>query len=633
MKQSEAISCIRAGELYRGGNMKRNIVRRPVAMLAMGILTSLLFLAGCASNVSRSKLSAEDVEARKTAIDLFVEGKAEEAKGNRDAAISLYFEAFQYNPESDDIAIGLSKAFISSGKILSAQLFAEKAVSINPSNVEGLRILQFLYQQEGDIPKAADCLEKLLKLKPDSDIGVVFRLAQYYFALDKDSKAREILLVHAKRPNLPRGDLAGIAGFLADNGLFDDAFAIYRSMVEADPTDVDSWVSMGSLYGETGQEKKALEVFTQALEKNPGNLSLLVSIGNYCMSGNNWDCAITYFERARSAGLNNAKVLSTLAALNFNAKRFPQAEALRDSVIGMGDDGPSFYFSMGKSMNYLERYGDAVEYYRKGFAKPIDKLQDDEKLNAYLGFVRALINSGQGEEALRIIREDAQKNIGDEEAVKDVEGMVYMEMKRYEDAISLYEWLVDSVPDNPRYIISLTQAYNAAGQYQKSEEKLLPLLRKEPANTRYLMQISIVYDSMKQFKKAEDALLKVIKLEPENAHALNNLAYMYIENGKSLSKAIEMVKRALKIDPKNGAFLDTLGWGFFRKGDLAAARENIEGALAIAEKADCGVIYDHYGDILVRQDQKDKAREAYQKAIEYGEDKDKIQKKIDALGR
>ncbi len=613
--------------------MKRDMMRRPSAILAMGILTSVLFLAGCASTAPRNKPSAADVEMRKQAIALFVEGKAEESKGNRDAAIALYFEALQYNPQSDDIAIGLSKAFIGSGKIKSARSFAEKAVSINSANVEGLRILQYIYQQEGDIAKAASCLESLLKIKPDSDIGMVFRLSQYYFALGKDSRAREVLLARAKHPGIPRDELMGIAGFLADNGFADDAIAILRGMVQNNPTDVDTWVTMGSLYGDMGQDKKAIEVFTQALEKNPGNDSLFVSIGNYCMMQNNWDCAITYFERARETGFNNARVMSTLAALNFNAKRTPRAEALRDSVIAMGEDSAPFYFSLGKSMNYLERAGDAVEYYRKGFAKPIDKIEEEDILNAYLGYVRALINSDRGDEALRIIREEASKNVRDEEALKDIEGMVYMEMKRYDDAVALYEWLMDSSPENPRYIISLTQAYNAAGQYRKSEEKLLALLRKEPSNTRYLMQIGIVYDLMKQFDKAEEVLLKVIRLEPDNAHALNNLAYMYIENGKSLSKAIGMVKRALKIDPRNGAYLDTLGWGFFRKGDLSAARENIEGALAIADKPDKGVIYEHYGEILARQGHKDKALDAYRKSIECGEDKDRIQKKIDALGR
>lgn len=630
MTLSETISFLPTIGISGGGSMKRFTMRRPGMALTAGLFTALLFLSGCASTAPR-KTSAADVETKKAALDLFVEGKTEEAKGNRDGAIALYFEAFQYNPKSDDIAIALSKAFISSGKIKSSLLFANSAVSINPSNAEGWKILQFLYQQEGDIAKAASSLEMLMKLEPDPDIGMIYRLAQYYFALQKDSRAREILLTRVKQSNVSRDELTGIAGFLADNGLFGDAASILRNLVYTDPTDVDSWVNLGTLYSELGQEQNASETYAEALEKNPGNVSIFISIGNSCMRENNWNCAIEYFERARANGFNNPKIMSTLTALYFNSEKFNEAEALRDSIIALGEDGAPFYFSLGKSMNYLERYHDAAEYFRKGFENPVDTIQDNDKLNAYVGYMRALIQIDKGDEALRIIREEASKIIRDEESLKDIEAIVYMEMKRYDDAAAIYEWLLDASPDNPRYILSLTQAYNANGLYSKSEEKLLAALGKEPDNTRYLMQLGIVYDMEKNFKKAEDVFLRIIELEPNNSLALNNLSYMYIENGKNISKAIRMVKQALKVEPQNGAYLDTLGWGYFRKGDLAAARENIENALKYSEKSDRGVIYDHYGDVLVKQGENEKAREAYMKAVEFGEAREKIQKKIDDL--
>jgi tetratricopeptide (TPR) repeat protein len=394
---------------------------------------------------------------------------------------------------------------------------------------------------------------------------------------------------------------------------------------------VDSWINFGVLYSDNGKDSQAIEVLTRGLEKNPGNQSLLITIGNVCMRQNNWDCAIAHFEKARAAGFNAPKILMTLSELYFNARRFQDGEALRDSVIAMGEDGAVFYFFLGKSMNYLERYQDAADYYRKGFAKPIDKLSEEEKLTGYVGYIKSLIRLGKADDAVRVIHDEASKNIKDSENVKDVEGIVYLELKRYDDAIAIYKWLADADPDNPRYVISLSQSYFATEKYTEAERVLLNALKKTPDNTRFLMQLGIVYDASKEFNKAEDTLLKVIRKEPDNAHALNNLAYMYIENGKNLSKAIEMAKRALKIDPNNGAYLDTLGWGYFRKGNISEAKTHIERALKVSERQDKGVIYDHYGDILLRMGLKKEAGDAYTRAIEYGEDKGKIQKKIDSL--
>ena len=174
---------------------------------------------------------------------------------------------------------------------------------------------------------------------------------------------------------------------------------------------------------------------------------------------------------------------------------------------------------------------------------------------------------------------------------------MYLDLKRYNDAIAIWEWLSASDPENIRFLISL----------------------------------SLVYDVSKQFKKAEEALLKVLEIEPEHALALNNLAYMYMENDTNINKAITMVKRALVLEPDNGAYHDTLGWGYYKKGKYKEARKYINNALKLADKHDKGVIYEHLGDIMTRLEKTKEAAEAYRTAIEFGEDKDRIQPKLDTL--
>ena len=65
--------------------------------------------------------------------------------------------------------------------------------------------------------------------------------------------------------------------------------------------------------------------------------------------------------------------------------------------------------------------------------------------------------------------------------------------------------------------------------------------------------------------------------------------------------------------------------------NIEEANKYIESALKLADENDKGVIYEHQGDILVKLKKKDEATEAYEKAIQYGEDKERIQPKIDAL--
>ena len=71
----------------------------------------------------------------------------------------------------------------------------------------------------------------------------------------------------------------------------------------------------------------------------------------------------------------------------------------------------------------------------------------------------------------------------------------------------------------------------------------------------------------------------------------------------------------------------------YRPIGVGDARKQIERALKWSEQEDVGVIYEHYGDILVKVNEIQNARDAYQKALDSGEDPGRIQPKIDKLAR
>ena len=104
-----------------------------------------------------------------------------------------------------------------------------------------------------------------------------------------------------------------------------------------------------------------------------------------------------------------------------------------------------------------------------------------------------------------------------------------------------------------------------------------------------------------------------------------------MEQGKNLLEAEKLVRRALELDHQqrsagraleeededNAAYVDTLGWVLFRQGKLRAALAQIERASKLPSGEDDPVIWDHLGDVYCRLDQKDKARAAYRKAVEF----------------
>ena len=129
--------------------------------------------------------------------------------------------------------------------------------------------------------------------------------------------------------------------------------------------------------------------------------------------------------------------------------------------------------------------------------------------------------------------------------------------------------------------------------------------------------------AVKWYKRAADQ---------ECPAAMNNLAYLWAEQGKELDKALVWAGKAVSMEPENGAFADTLGWVLFKKGQYNEA----QGRLAEAAKLNPGDvnILDHLGEISLKLGKKTEAAEYWKRAIEQSADqefKDKIQQKLNSL--
>jgi len=591
-----------------------------------------LAIAGCAGTAPKQKSAREQADQKKKAMDMFIEGKVAEAKEDFTAAIVSYMEALQYDPDSEEIAQAIARAFVKERKIKSALHYSRMAVDLNPSNPQNWRLLQRLLQLDGRTGEAAEALKMYLKLSDEKEFGDVIWLARYYFDMGKDTEAKK-LLMSVKEGAQSSGDVLSAADVLAQAGYTGEALELSEHLVKRDPMDVRAWIFMGELFESRRAWDRARETYRRGLERNPQSIDLLVMQGNLCLELNDWECAIRHFEETIAAGETATKISKTLCTLYFYVGRDADAHATLENLKSQGEDDAALYFSLGKAMNYLDRFEDAVTYFRRGFEKIDDTVPEDLILTAFGMYANSLVSLGRHEEAIDAVRDGASRFVRDRSKLKLLEASIYQDMERHDDAIAIFEWLLASDTENIHYILMLGQAYSNAGRYDKAEETLLQVRKLDPDNIGYLIQLSLVYDLSGQFDKAEKALRRVLELEPENALALNNLAYMYVEHDRRISKATEMAKRALELEPRNGAYYDTLGWAYYKKGDYKKAKANIEDALKWEDTPDKGVIYEHYGDILVRLGMNDEAAEAYRRAIELGEDRDRIESKLNRLGQ
>jgi tetratricopeptide (TPR) repeat protein len=133
---------------------------------------------------------------------------------------------------------------------------------------------------------------------------------------------------------------------------------------------------------------------------------------------------------------------------------------------------------------------------------------------------------------------------------------------------------------------------------------------------------------MQKYEDAEKYFRKCIEMAPDYSEALNYLGYMWAERGTNLTEAKELIEKAVKLEPKNAAYLDSMAWVLFK---LDQPREALTWQLQALEKSEDPdpTLYDHLGDIYLALEDRDKARESWQKALAI-EPNQQIQEKLES---
>ena len=124
---------------------------------------------------------------------------------------------------------------------------------------------------------------------------------------------------------------------------------------------------------------------------------------------------------------------------------------------------------------------------------------------------------------------------------------------------------------------------------------------------------------------AEVLLRAILDDDPDDAGACNDLGYHLADQGRALDEAERLVRHAILLDrierrkagsaeAESAAYRDSLAWVLFRQGKHADAKVELEAALALPGGAADATVWDHFGDVLFRLNDKPKAKFAWEKA-------------------
>jgi Flp pilus assembly protein TadD len=178
------------------------------------------------------------------------------------------------------------------------------------------------------------------------------------------------------------------------------------------------------------------------------------------------------------------------------------------------------------------------------------------------------------------------------------------------------------MPKQPEPHIVLGLAYLQSEQFEKALQAFQEGIRHNPKNADLHFNLGTAFDKLNRFDDVERSMETALSLDPHHADALNYLGYSYAERGIKIDQALSLTKQAVAIKPENGYYVDSLGWAFYKSGLLSEALTEIKRAVLLV--GDDPVIYEHLGEIYMKQHKTTDARDAWLHSLELDPSNEKL---------
>lgn len=500
-----------------------------------------------------------------------------------------------------------------------------------------------------DIETALKEYQAALKIDPKSR-EVQSRLAALYFALGDFTQAvqyaEEVGQGIGQEPQV----LTQMAGILASAGKPERALELLDKAIDSAPERGESYFPKGLILLNLKRIAEAEQAVKKGLQYSSDSPIGHYYLGRISLEAGNTDQAVTHFDRAiavnpafEPAYLAQASVFETrhekdnaIAVL----KRYldqvnPRNRDIRQHLVQLYIATKDYAGGLAELETILQdNPGDLDAQLRmaliygekKEFSKAVNLLTEilkakpaELKVRDYLGYLYE--ETKDFPKAIETYRYNIHLDPKFSDSHMHL-GVLLYRLKQFPEAVTHLNEAVHLAPKHPEPYIVLGLAHVQSDQFDKATQAFEEGIRHHPKNADLHFNLGTAYDKLNRFEDVEHAMEAALSLDPHHADALNYLGYSYADRGIKIDQALSLTKRAVALKPENGYYVDSLGWAFYKSGMLAEALVEIKKAVTLV--GDDPVIYEHLGDIYLKQQKSADAYDAWLHSLELDPSNDKL---------
>lgn len=490
--------------------------------------------------------------------------------GDVSGSIEYYREA---SKTLDDSRIAARTAYIALyGKDYEEALRAlERWSELEPDAADLPRMYAVVYLKLHEPEKAVPYIEGMLSTSHESSAEEALAVKQL---LTKEATVEDSYIVLQKLNEKEDKNIHLLvlqSRYAAQVKEYDEALRLLDEVLVIDPSLSEVLIIKSRVLSAQGKQKEASELIKQVLAEHEDNTALRLQYARMLVEQRDLEGATEQYAILYEKLPDDGEIVLSYALLNVEIQNLEEASAAFEHLIEIDKKVPIANYYLGR---IAQNQG------------------DDKKAISYY------LRVGSGDYVF-----DAQLRIG----------VLLAMLGKPDEGLAKLEALAEEQEHWPLRV----KAYLAQGEILRSEKRYKEgvemysrALQQNREDTTLLYARGLMAEKVDRLDMTEADLRKVISKEPDNADALNALGYTLADRTSRYQEARDYIERAAKLVPDEPAILDSLGWVSYRLGEMDKALKYLSMAF---EKLEDAEIAAHYGEVLWKTDQKDKAREIWKK--------------------
>lgn len=508
------------------------------------------------------------------------------AQGDANGAQDLLGELLDTDPGDARAWSDLGRIRYNAGDVAGAAANAQRAVTIDPNDLEALTLRGELVREQYGLAAALPWFEAALQrdayyhpalIEYAATLGDAGRYVDMLAATRKALAARPgsaqalylqaVLAARAENYDLARSLMQRTDGAIADlpgarllngslyyqAGAYEQAIEQWRALVGRQPMNITARRLLGAALLRSGDQKGALDVLRPVALRGDADSYTLGLVGRAFEANGERDWAAKYLDRSAWPARGGAAPFGTddsLAVLTAAADNDPGNQVLAVTVI------------------------------------------------------RGLVETGETGQALARARALAAANPG-APAAQLLVGDLLMTQKQYGAAAEAYRHAADIRFDEAT-MLRTVEALDLAGRRPEAAGVLALFLAQHPENIAALRVAAHWQIAAGQWDAAIATLENVrSRIGSRDAGLLAELSAAYLGSGDN-DQAVAFANAAYDVAPLNPAAVDAYGWALYGAGENGKAADLLEKAVALAP--DNPVLHWHLGQVYADLGRKGEAR-------------------------